>query len=194
MIADVAGGPRRAKSGHLHSAETCLGPRLGSRRAGALLKRPLVRLVAALWALTNPYPVAPYMGRHGSSRLCLVGLEAKRESGAPSGQAGAAPATVSGERLSSWSLVRECIGKADSRSDPRARRPAATNERPRAGCPGGSLAPSGARQGFSRKSSARHPPQHRGVADVFRRRFRCLNHPVRPRDGTGSRSRPVTAR
>ena len=54
---------------------------------------------------------------------------------------GAAPATVSGERLS---IMRHwespVLGRPDSRDDPRARRPASTHTRPPAGCPGGALA------------------------------------------------------
>jgi hypothetical protein len=70
-----------------------------------------------------------------------VGSGAKREAGAPSGKAGAAPATVSRELASSYAT-----GASRCREGRRKRRPASQETcpddliEPRAGCPGGALA------------------------------------------------------
>ena len=73
--------------------------------------------------------------------LGLVRRGAKRQAGEPvRGHSSAASATVSGELLSTSVTGDHGHGRPDRSDEPRARRPAATTERPQAWCPGGSQA------------------------------------------------------
>src|SRR5262245_56469743 len=93
---------------------------------------------------------------------------AKREPGAPSGKSGAAPATVSGERLSFHVTGADRAGKTDSRSDPRARRPAVTDETSTGGVPRwDACSPACPRRAIASRPRAHSAPTG-GVAECLR--------------------------